>query len=342
MHSCRLSQDARNGILHIRCLLEGEAVQRDRAENPLPQQRKGCPMQYDNGALIQSTIPGLPEPKRGKVRDIYDLGDAFLLVASDRISAFDCVMPNGIPDKGKVLTALSLFWFELMDWMPNHLITADVSEFPESVQSCAADLAGRSMLVKKATTVPVECVARGYLVGSGWKEYQKSGSVCGIPLRPGYSQADKLDSPIFTPAHKAEFGEHDENINFAQTVEITGAETAALLRESTLKLYGTAADYASGKGVIIADTKFEFGFDAGGQLILIDEVLTPDSSRFWPADQYRTGCNPPSMDKQFVRDYLESVSFNKTPPAPRLPDDVVARTRDKYLEALRTIADRDL
>jgi len=300
-------------------------------------------MKYDkNNALIQTEIPGLPPPRRGKVRDIYDVGDALILVASDRLSAFDCIMPNGIPDKGKVLTAVSLFWFELLDWMPNHLITADVAEFPEAARACAADLQGRSMLVKKASPAPVECVARGYLVGSGWKEYQKKGMVCGISLRPGYVQAQKLDTPLFTPAYKAEQGEHDENINFAQVVELTGAETAAKLRESTLKLYTDAADYAAGRGVIIADTKFEFGFDEDGTLILIDEVLTPDSSRFWPADQYRTGCNPPSFDKQYTRDWLESIGFNKTPPAPELPDDVVAKTREKYLGALRTLTGRTL
>jgi len=295
-------------------------------------------MKYDtNDALIQSSIPGLPPPRRGKVRDIYDTGDALILVATDRISAFDCVMPNGIPDKGKVLTALSLFWFELLDWMPNHLITADVKQFPEAAQACAADLDGRAMLVQKATAVPVECVARGYLVGSGWQEYQKNGCVCGIPLRPGYVQAEKLESPIYTPAYKAEQG-HDENISFAQVVELAGAEVAAKLRELSLKIYTAAADYAAGRGVIIADTKFEFGFDQDRNLILIDEVLTPDSSRFWPSEQYKTGGNPPSLDKQFVRDYLDSIDFDKTPPAPELPGDVVAKTRAKYLEALTKIA----
>ena len=300
-------------------------------------------MKYDkNRALITSDIPGLPEPRRGKVRDIYDVGDAFLFVATDRISAFDCVMPNGIPDKGKVLTQLALFWFEYLAWMPNHLITADVSKFPESVHSCTEDLQGRSMLVKKADLIPIECVARGYLVGSGWKEYQKNAMVCGIPLRPGYVQAEKLENPIFTPAFKAQEGEHDENISFAQTVDITDAETAAKLRELTLKLYGDAADYAAQHGVIIADTKFEFGFDETGRIILIDEVLTPDSSRFWPADQYRTGQNPPSLDKQFVRDYLESIDFNKEPPAPELPDEVVKQTREKYVQALQQIAGKTL
>ncbi len=295
-------------------------------------------MKYDhNKALLASQIPGLPEPKRGKVRDIYDLGDTLLLVATDRISAFDCVMPNGIPDKGRVLTAMSRFWFELMDWMPNHLISMEPADYPAPAQAVAADLAGRSMLVRKTQVVPVECVARGYLVGSGWKEYQKSGSVCGIPLKPGYVQADKLENPIFTPAFKAEQGEHDENISFARMVEITDADTAAQLREHTLKIYAQAADYAAERGIIIADTKFEFGRD-GDDIILIDEVLTPDSSRFWPADKYRTGTNPPSLDKQFVRDYLESVGFNKNPPAPELPDDVVNNTRAKYLDALQCIS----
>ena len=295
-----------------------------------------------NNALLESAIPGLPPPRRGKVRDIYDAGDALILVATDRISAFDVVMPNGIPDKGKVLTALSLFWFDLMKWMPNHLITADVARYPAPARACAKDLEGRSMLVHKAKVVPIECVARGYLVGSGWAEYQKSSSVCGIPLRAGYAQADKLETPLFTPAYKAEQGEHDENISYAQVVKIVGPEVAAKLRENTLKLYGTAADYAAKRGIMIADTKFEFGTDGTGQLILIDEVLTPDSSRFWPADQYRAGSNPPSLDKQFVRDYLESIRFGKKPPAPELPDEVVAKTREKYLGALKQIADRSL
>lgn len=299
-------------------------------------------MKYDrNNALIASSIPGLPSPHRGKVRDIYDLGDSLLMVASDRISAFDCVMPNGIPDKGKVLTQLSLFWFEFMDWMPNHLISADTADFPEAAQEVADDLTGRAMLVKKADAIPVECVARGYLVGSGWKEYQQNQSVCGISLRPGYAQADNLDAPIFTPAFKAEQGEHDENISFARAVEITGADTAAQLRDNTLKLYQTAADYAAGRGIIIADTKFEFGLDDGA-MILIDEVLTPDSSRFWPAESYTSGANPPSLDKQYVRDYLESVEFDKSPPAPELPDQVVAKTREKYVDALKQLADKTI
>ena len=299
-------------------------------------------MKYDrNQALLESTIPGLPAPRRGKVRDIYDVGDALLLVATDRISAFDVVMPNGIPDKGRVLTAMSLFWFQLLDFVPNHLISADPADYPKAARPFAADLKGRSMLVKKARVVPVECVARGYLVGSGWKEYQVSASVCGIHLRHGYALADKLDKPIFTPAHKAEQGEHDENINYAKVVQLAGAETAARLRDFTLRLYTTAAGYAAKHGIIIADTKFEFGMHDNA-LMLIDEVLTPDSSRFWPAAEYRSGQNPPSLDKQFVRDWLESVHFNKQPPAPDLPDEVVRRTREKYLGALQALTGKGL
>lgn len=294
-------------------------------------------MRYDNnGALLASSIPGSPEPHRGKVRDIYDFGDRLLMVATDRISAFDCVMPNGIPDKGKILTQISLFWFGLIDLLPNHLISADTADYPQVCQAVAKDLAGRSMLVKKSAVVPIECIARGYLVGSGWQEYQKQGTVCGIHLKPGYAQAAKLETPIFTPSTKAELGAHDENISYAKTVELVGAETAAALREKTLGVYSKAADYAAGRGIIIADTKFEFGH-ANGKLILIDEVLTPDSSRFWPAGQYRTGSNPPSLDKQFVRDYLESIGFAKNPPAPELPLQVVEKTREKYLEALITL-----
>ncbi len=299
-------------------------------------------MKFDaNHALLESRIPGLPEPKRGKVRDIYDLGDRLLMVATDRISAFDCVMPNGIPDKGRVLTALSLFWFRFFDWMPNHFLSADLADFPEPARAAADALAGRSMLVRKAEPIPVECVARGYLVGSGWKDYQKTGTVCGIPLRPGYRQADKLDAPIFTPAYKAEQGEHDENIAYAEVVDIAGAEIAGRLRENTLRLYTEAAEYAAERGILIADTKFEFGLEAG-KMILIDEVLTPDSSRFWPADQYRPGANPPSLDKQFVRDYLESVGFDKSPPAPELPPEVVAATRQKYLDVLERLTGKGL
>jgi len=299
-------------------------------------------MNYDpNGALLQASIPSFPEPARGKVRDIYDLGDSLLFIASDRISAFDCVMPNGIPDKGKVLTALSLFWFEYMSWMPNHLITADVDEFPEELQVVANDLRGRSMIVKKAEPMPVECIARGYIIGSGWKDYQKTGQICGLDLKEGYQQADKLSEPIFTPSTKAEQGLHDENISFEKAVELVGIETAEALRDNTLKVYSTAADYAATKGIILADTKFEFGM-IDGELILIDEVLTPDSSRFWPADKYEVGCSPPSLDKQFVRDYLETLDWGKTPPAPELPGEVVEKTREKYLDAYKRIAGKDL
>ena len=300
-------------------------------------------MKYDlNHALIESSIPGLPQPRRGKVRDIYDLGEALLLVATDRISAFDCVMPNGIPDKGRVLTGISRFWFELFTWMPNHVISMDVRDYPSAAQGVAADLVGRSMLVQKARTLAVECIARGYLVGSGWKEYQKNGMVCGMPLRPGYVQADKLDEAIFTPSYKAEQGEHDENITYEEVIRMTDPRTAAALRGNTLRLYSEARDCAATRGIIIADTKFEFGLDPNGRMILIDEVLTPDSSRFWPAESYATGSNPPSLDKQFVRDYLDAIGFNHQPPTPVLPADVVEKTRRKYLDAYQALTGKAL
>ena len=299
-------------------------------------------MFYDrNRALISTEIKELSEPKRGKVRDIYEINGNLLLVATDRISAFDCVMPNGIPDKGRVLTGMSAFWFEFLDWMPNHIISTDVNSFPEILQKYKDDLRGRSMLVKKTKPLPVECVCRGYLIGSGWKDYQKTGIVCGIELRSGYNLADKLDAPIFTPAHKADQGEHDENITFSQVVTRIGAEAAAYLREKSLKLYSDAANYAFKKDIIIADTKFEFG-NLNDDVILIDEILTPDSSRFWPADHYKAGQNPPSLDKQFVRDYLESQNWDKTPPAPDLPDDIVHKTRKKYLQAYKELTDKEL
>jgi len=294
-----------------------------------------------NGALLGTEIPGLPEPLRGKVRDIYDLGESLLFVATDRISAFDCVMPNGIPDKGKVLTGLSLFWFAFMDWLPNHLITADVDEYPDILADAKEDLRGRSMLVKKAQPMPVECIARGYIIGSGWKDYQATGSICGIPLKTGYRQADKLEEPIFTPSTKAEQGLHDENISFDKAVELVGKDLAERMRGLTLKIYSTAAEHAAKRGIILADTKFEFGI-LDGELILIDEVLTPDSSRFWPADEYEVGCSPPSLDKQFVRDYLETLDWGKTPPAPELPNDIVNKTRGKYLDAYERIAGEPL
>ncbi|MFA4944700.1 MAG: phosphoribosylaminoimidazolesuccinocarboxamide synthase [Lentisphaeria bacterium] len=300
-------------------------------------------MKYDrNHALLESAIPGLPPPRHGKVRDMYDLGDRLLLVATDRISAFDVVLPNGIPDKGRVLTLLSLFWFQRFAWMPNHLLTADVEQYPAACQAVKEDLRGRSMLVRKVKILPVECIVRGYLVGSGWKEYQQSGTVCGLKLRPGYAQAAKLDAPIFTPSTKAELGEHDENIPFAAMERLVGATTAAEVREKTLAFYGAAADHAASRGILIADTKLEFGRDEAGRIVLADEVLTPDSSRFWPADHYTTGANPPSLDKQFVRDWLDHVGFNRQPPAPELPAAVVAQTRTKYLEAYRQLTGSSL
>ena len=281
--------------------------------------------------LYESSLP-FPV-RRGKVRDVYDLGDALLIVATDRISAFDCIMPNGIPGKGKILTALSLFWFQkFAAEFENHLIATDVARYPATVQPFADQLVGRSMLVKKATVVPIECVARGYLAGSGWKEYQQSQTVCGVKLPPGLRQCDKLPEPIFTPATKEESG-HDINVSYDETARRVGEEIASTLRQRTLSLYKQAADFAATRGVIIADTKFEFGSLPDGRLILIDEVLTPDSSRFWPADQYQPGRDQPSYDKQFVRNWLESQPWDKTPPAPRLPDDVVEGTRRRYAEA---------
>ena len=298
-------------------------------------------MQYDaNGALIQTEIPGLKLINRGKVRDVYDLGDALLFVATDRLSAFDVVMPNGVPRKGEVLTQISLFWFDLMRDIPNHLISADVASRPE-LTAYVKDLQGRSMIVRKAKVLPVECIVRGYLVGSGWKDYQKSGMVSGLKLRTGYQQASKLDEPLFTPSTKAEIGDHDEAISFEQVGGIIGADKAAALRELSLKIYSTARDYAEKRGIIVADTKFEFG-EIDGRIILVDEVLTPDSSRFWPADQYQVGTSPVSLDKQYVRDYLETLDWNKTAPGPELPADVVKKTSDKYLEAYRMLTGKSL
>ena len=291
-------------------------------------------MKYDkNHALIDSAIPGLPQPRRGKVRDVYDLGDKMLLVATDRISAFDVVMPNGIPDKGRILNGLSVFWFDLLKWMPNHLITADVDQYPAALQGVKEDLRGRSMLVKKVSIVPFECIVRGYLTGSGWKEYQKSRTVNSLKLREGYQNGSKLDAVLFTPSTKAEQGEHDMPVSADELSAALGHDLAQTLSDASIRCYSCAADYAAQNGIIIADTKFEFGRDAAGTLILADEVLTPDSSRFWPKESYAVGSNPPSLDKQFVRDWLDSVHFNHQPPAPALPDDVVAKTRAKYVEA---------
>ncbi|HRR33522.1 MAG TPA: phosphoribosylaminoimidazolesuccinocarboxamide synthase [Kiritimatiellia bacterium] len=295
-------------------------------------------MKYDkNHALLESAIPGLPAPKRGKVRDLYDLGDCLLLVATDRISAFDVVMPNGIPDKGRILNSLSVFWFGLLADVPNHMITADVEQYPAALQAVKEDLRGRSMLVKKVSIIPFECIVRGYLTGSGWKEYQKSGTVNGQPLRAGYQNASKLDTVLFTPSTKAELGEHDRPVTAAELEQALGADKARLLAERSVECYSKAADHAAARGVIIADTKFEFGEDEQGRLVLADEVLTPDSSRFWPRESYAVGSNPPSLDKQFVRDWLDSVAFSHQPPAPELPDDVVSKTRAKYVEAYETL-----
>ena len=292
-------------------------------------------------ALLQLELPGIRKLKSGKVREIFDLGDAFLLVATDRISAFDCIMPNGIPRKGEVLTQLSHFWFGKFETLiPNHLLARASDPLPPLLKPFSAQLAGRSMLVKKAKPLAIECVVRGYLAGSGWKEYRDRQTVCGIKLPAGLRESSELPEPIFTPATKAESG-HDENISFEQAATITGRELAEQARAASLKIYSEARAYARERGVIIADTKFEFGlFD--GKLILIDEVLTPDSSRFWPADQYEAGRGQPSFDKQFVRDYLETLDWNKTPPAPALPADVVARTQAKYMEAYERLTGKVL
>ncbi len=291
--------------------------------------------------LTALDLPGIPKFRSGKVREVFDLGDALLLVATDRISAFDCILPNGIPDKGAVLTGLSAWWFDrLRAIVPNHLIATDPAQWPDRLQPFADRLRGRAMLTRKAQPLPIECVVRGYLAGSGWKEYRERGSVCGIRLRSGYRQAERLDEALFTPAAKAETG-HDENITFEQTASRVGSDLAARLRDISLALYREAAAHALERGIIIADTKFEFGM-IDGQLTLIDEALTPDSSRFWPADAYAPGGNPPSFDKQFVRDYLECLDWDKKPPAPPLPATVIARTREKYREAYRRIVGVEL
>ena len=298
-------------------------------------------MQYGtNGALLGTELPGIKLVNRGKVRDVYDLGDALLFVATDRLSAFDVVMTTGIPRKGEVLTQISLFWFDLLKDVPNHLISADVSTRPE-LAPYVKDLQGRSLIVRKAKVLPIECIVRGYLVGSGWKDYCKTGKVSGLELRAGYKQASKLDEPLFTPSTKAEQGEHDEAISFEGVAERIGAEKAAAIKELSLKIYTAARDYAAEKGIIVADTKFEFG-EIDGKIILVDEVLTPDSSRFWPADQYVEGTSPVSLDKQFVRDYLESLDWDKNPPAPELPASVVDKTAEKYLDAYRMLTGKEL
>jgi phosphoribosylaminoimidazole-succinocarboxamide synthase len=293
-------------------------------------------------ALLTTNLGATPLLGRGKVRDLYAVDDALLLVATDRISAFDHVLATGIPGKGKVLTQISLFWFEFLEkLLPNHLITAEVSEFPASLQPYADQLESRSMLVKRAAMFPVECVVRGYLTGSGWKEYKASRSVCGIPLPEGLLDGSRLPEALYTPSTKGEAGTHDENISYAATEAAVGAADAAELRRLTLAIYREAAEYAEGRGLILADTKFEFGRTADG-IILADEVLTPDSSRFWETASWKPGGAQPSFDKQFVRDYLESIHWNKQAPAPGLPDDVVERTQAKYLEAYRRLTGRDL
>jgi phosphoribosylaminoimidazole-succinocarboxamide synthase len=298
-------------------------------------------MKYDkNHALVACEIPGLPS-KSGKVRDVFDLGETLLMVVTDRISAFDVILPSGIPDKGKVLNQLSLFWLEFFG-VKNHLVTADVDAYPEILRPYREDLRGRSMLVRKVDMIEVECIARGYLTGSGWKEYRASGTVNGEALRAGYENASKLDEVLFTPTTKAAIGDHDEAISYARTVELVGEETARALKEATTSLYRKAADYAARHGIIIADTKFEFGRDADGSLILADEVLTPDSSRFWPEASYRVGSNPPSLDKQFVRDWLDSVNFDHQPPGPELPDEVIEKTRAIYVKAYEDLSGRKL
>jgi phosphoribosylaminoimidazole-succinocarboxamide synthase len=295
----------------------------------------------ESAVLLQTELPGVTLLGRGKVRDVYALGDKLLIVASDRISAFDYILATGIPGKGRILTQLSVFWFDfLRDVTPTHFIAANVDEYPEALRAWRGQLEGRSMLVKRAKMMDVECVARGYLAGSGWKEYRETGRVCGISLPPGLKESDRLPEPVFTPSTKAQSG-HDENISFEKVVAMLGADLANRLRRLTLAIYKKAAAYAETRGVIIADTKFEFGLD-GDRLILADEVLTPDSSRFWPSETYRPGGPQPSYDKQYVRDYLESILWNKQPPAPALPPEVARRTAEKYTQAYEALTGRTL
>jgi len=290
------------------------------------------------GAILQTDFPELKLLARGKVRDIYNLDDALLLVATDRLSAFDVVLPNPIPDKGKVLNQISLFWFDAMkDLVPNHILATDVADFPKACQPYADQLRHRSMLVKKSQPLAVECVVRGYISGSGWKSYQKDSTVCGIRLPDGLAESQQLPEPIFTPSTKAEKGEHDENVSFGKAAEIVGKEVAEKVRDLSLAIYKKGSELAAKKGIIIADTKFEFGF-WGDALILIDEVLTPDSSRFWPKETYQPGGAQKSFDKQFVRDYLNTLDWDKIAPGPNLPEEVISVTREKYLEALRLLA----
>ena len=292
--------------------------------------------------ILQTALAGRRPDRQGKVRDIYDFGDRLLIVASDRISAFDYVLGSGIPDKGKVLTQISSFWFaKTSSIVPNHLRSVDPAEYPIEVRDSADLLRGRSMLVQRTEPLPIECVARGYLSGSGWKDYKASGEICGIALPPGLRESDRLPAPIFTPATKAQSG-HDINIGENEATALVGAEIFHRVRALTLQLYAAGAAHAERCGIIVADTKFEFGALPSGDLLLIDEVLTPDSSRFWPKDSYAPGGPQPSFDKQFVRDYLERIRWNKQPPVPSLPDDVVAKTREKYVEAFRRLTGKEL
>jgi phosphoribosylaminoimidazole-succinocarboxamide synthase len=297
----------------------------------------------NTATVLQTSLSDLKLHRRGKVRDVYDVDDeSLLIVATDRISAFDCILPTPIERKGEVLTALSEFWFEkLKDVVANHLIESDVDAMPPPVQRYAETLKGRTMLVRRATVFPVECVVRGYLVGSGWKDYLRTGSVCGHKLPEGLPESAKLPEALFTPSTKAEEG-HDENITEDQVRELIGAEQTALLRDTSLRLYTQAEEYARQRGIIIADTKFEFGLDKDGKLLLVDEVLTPDSSRFWPADEYEPGRSQPSFDKQFVRDYLETLDWDKKPPAPAIPPEIAASTTARYLDAYRLLTGKEL
>ena len=289
----------------------------------------------------ETCIPALELYGRGKVRDIYNLGDYLLIVATDRLSAFDVVLPTAIPDKGKVLTQMSTFWFEFSrDVVSNHLVSTRVEELPSHLQPYRRELEGRSMLVRKASVFPIECVVRGYIAGSGWKDYQETGGVCGISLPSGMRESDRLEEPIFTPSTKAQSG-HDENISLAEAAGIIGSETVVRLRDLSIDIYRRAVDYAATKDILICDTKFEFG-TVDGEIVVIDEMLTPDSSRLWPAEHYKPGRAQPSLDKQFVRDYLEKVGWDKKPPAPRLPPDVVRATSGRYVKALRQLTGREL
>ncbi len=291
--------------------------------------------------ILHTELPGIEKHAQGKVRDVYSVDGRLLIVATDRISAFDYILPTGIPDKGRVLTQLSIFWFDfLRDVIPTHFLTANVDEYPTALWPFRDQLEGRSMLVKRAQMVEIECVARGYLAGSGWKEYKTQGTVCGIPLPAGLRESDRLPAPIFTPSTKATSG-HDENISFEKMCAMVGAELGGRLRDLTLQIYSRAAAYAETKGVIIADTKFEFGF-VDGELVLGDEVLTPDSSRFWPAESYRAGGAQFSYDKQYVRDYLESIHWDKQPPAPPLPEEVAGKTSEKYRQAYQVLTGKEL